>query len=247
MRKAYLFIAAISFLVSSSLAFAQAQTGASVSGVVTDQTGAALRDVAVTIKNVDTGATRTVTTDGGGHYQVSGLPPGRFEVRAAKQGFAEETRTGISLADGQEVTVDIKMQRSAPDACASGHEFATTDCTLTWHGITLYGAYDIGVGWVSHGLPENGYNYEGESLVNRNGYQHRFLVAPNNLSADGSGHQGQGRVSARLVGCVQRFHRHQSAVRPARQRVQDRHHQQWPSQGQLFDRHRRRARGPTLQ
>ena len=101
-----------------------------------------------------------------------------------------------ALAAGQEATVDIKMQRSAPDACASGHEFATTDCTLTWHGITVYGAYDVGVGWVSHGLPENGYNYEGESLVNRNGYQHRFLVAPNNLSADGFRHQGQGRVSA---------------------------------------------------
>ena len=170
---------------------AWAQTGASLSGVVTDQTGAALPDVAVTIKNVDTGATRTIATDGGGHYQASGLPPGRFEIRAAKQGFADETRTGISLAVGQDATVDIKMQRSTPDACASGHEFATTDCTLTWHGITLYGAYDVGVGWVSHGLPENGYNYEGESLVNRNGYQHRFLVAPNNLQQTGLGIRGK--------------------------------------------------------
>jgi predicted porin len=80
---------------------------------------------------------------------------------------------------------------AAPDPCTSGHEFATTDCALTWHGITLYGAYDVGVGWVSHGLPENGYNYEGESLVNRNGYQHRFLVAPNNLSQTGLGIRGK--------------------------------------------------------
>ncbi len=174
---------------------AWAQTGASLSGVVTDQTGAALRDVAMTIKNVDTGATRTIATDGGGHYRTSGLPAGRFEIRAAKQGFADETRTGVSLAVGQDATVDIKMQRrtleGTPDACASGHEFATTDCTLTWHGITLYGAYDVGVGWVSHGLPENGYNYEGESLVNRNGFQHRFLVAPNNLSQTGLGIRGK--------------------------------------------------------
>ena len=170
---------------------AWAQMGASLSGVVTDQTAAALPDVAVTIKNVDTGATRTIATDGGGHFQASGLPPGRFQIRAAKQGFADETLTGIGLAAGQEATVDIKMQRSTPDACTSGHEFATTDCTLTWHGITLYGAYDVGVGWVSHGLPENGYNYEGESLVNRNGYQHRFLVAPNNLSQTGLGIRGK--------------------------------------------------------
>src|SRR6202451_4133920 len=170
---------------------AWAQTGASLSGMVTDQTGAALHDVAVTIRSVETGATRTITTDGAGHYQASGLPLGHFEIRAAKQGFANETRTGIGLAAGQDTTVDIKMQRSTPDACASGHEFATTDCTLTWHGITLYGAYDIGVGWVSHGLPVNGYNYEGEALVNRNGAGSRFLVAPNNLQQTGFGIRGK--------------------------------------------------------
>ena len=82
-------------------------------------------------------------------------------------------------------------QTATPDPCTSGHEFATTDCALSWHGITLYGAYDVGVGYVSHGLPENGYNYEGESLVNRNGYQHRFLVAPNNLSQTGFGIRGK--------------------------------------------------------
>jgi predicted porin len=170
---------------------AWAQTGASLSGVVTDQTGAALPGVAVTIKNVDTGATRTSASDGGGRYRESGLPPGRFEIRAAKQGFADETRTGISLAVGQDSPVDIKMQKSAPDACESGHEFLTTDCTLTWHGITLYGAYDVGVGYVSHGLPENAVNFEGESLVNRNGYQHRFVIAPNNLQQTGFGIRGK--------------------------------------------------------
>jgi predicted porin len=170
---------------------AWAQTGASLSGVVTNQTGAALPDVAVTIKNLDSGATRTIATDGAGHFQASGLPPGRFAIRAAKQGFADETRTGISLAAGQDATVDIKMQTSAPDACASGHEFATTDCSLTWHGVTVYGAYDVGVGWVSHGLPENGYNYEGESLVNRNGHQSRFIIAPNNLQQTGLGVRGK--------------------------------------------------------
>src|SRR5580698_997986 len=188
MRRANLFM----LLWLAMAAFpAWAQTGASISGVVTDQNGAALRDVAVIVKNVDTGATRTITTDGGGRYQASGLPLGRFEIRVSKQGFADETRTGISLAVGDNAMVDIQMHRNTPDVCASGHEFATTDCTLTWHGITLYGAYDIGVGWVSHGLPENGYNYEGASLVNRNGYEHRFLIAPNNLQQTGLGIRGK--------------------------------------------------------
>jgi predicted porin len=96
-----------------------------------------------------------------------------------------------SLAFGQGAKVDTKAPTKSPDPCTSGQEFTTTDCALTWHGITLYGTYDAGVGWVSHGLPENGYNYEGESLVNRNGYQHRFLVAPNNLSQTGLGIRGK--------------------------------------------------------
>ncbi len=79
----------------------------------------------------------------------------------------------------------------APEACSSFHEFVTTACPLTWHGITLYGAYDVGVGWVSHGLPENGYNYEGESLVNRNGNHSQFLLAPNNLQQTGLGIRGK--------------------------------------------------------
>ena len=96
-----------------------------------------------------------------------------------------------TLAFGQDATVDVKTQPKTPDPCTSGREFATTDCTLTWHGITVYGVYDGGIGWVSHGLPENGYNYEGESLVNRNGYQHRFLFAPNNLQQTGLGIRGK--------------------------------------------------------
>jgi predicted porin len=79
----------------------------------------------------------------------------------------------------------------SPAACASVQEFRATDCLLTWNGITLYGAYDVGVGWVSHGLPENGYNYEGESLVNRNGNHSQFLIAPNNLQQTGLGIKGK--------------------------------------------------------
>jgi len=80
---------------------------------------------------------------------------------------------------------------SAPEACSSYQDFVQTACPLTWHGITIYGAYDVGVGWVSHGLPENGYNYEGESLINRNGAGSRFVLAPNNLQQTGLGIKGK--------------------------------------------------------
>jgi predicted porin len=84
-------------------------------------------------------------------------------------------------------TTPAAAAAAGPAGCTSTHEFLATDCTLTWHGVTLYGVYDIGVGWVSHGLAENAYNYEGESLVNRNGNSSQFLVAQNNLSQTGLG------------------------------------------------------------
>jgi hypothetical protein len=79
-------------------------------------------------------------------------------------------------------------------ACSSLQEMLVNDCPLTWNGITLYGAIDVGLGWVSHGLPVNGYNYEGESLVNRNGNHSQFLVAPNNLSQTGVGLKGNEQI-----------------------------------------------------
>ncbi len=95
--------------------------------------------------------------------------------------------TQVSLAQGAAASAP-----AAPAAgCTSGKEFLATDCPLTWHGITLYGTYDVGVGWASHGLPENGVNYEGEALVNRNGNHSQFLIAPNNLSQTGLGVRGK--------------------------------------------------------
>ena len=190
---AILSLLVVMFLLRASSANAQAS--AMISGVITDSSGAAITSAAVTVKDIDTGFTRKTTSDDAGRYQVSALPEGVYEVRAEKPGFEEHTRADVRPAAGTDATVDIKMQQSTPDSssdpCTSGHEFATTDCALTWHGITVYGAYDIGVGYVSHGLPENGYNYEGESLVNRNGYQHRFLIAPNNLQQTGLGIRGK--------------------------------------------------------
>ncbi len=76
---------------------------------------------------------------------------------------------------------------SVTEACGDFKEFSTTACPLTWHGITIFGTYDAGIGWVSHGLPTNPNNYEGESLVNRNGNESRWLITPNNLSQTGLG------------------------------------------------------------
>jgi predicted porin len=98
----------------------------------------------------------------------------------------------VGLVCGALYAESARAQNAPGQAgCTSAKEFFATDCPLTWHGITLYGAYDAGVGWVSHGLPENGWNYEGEALVNRNGNHPQWLVAPNNLQQTGLGIRGK--------------------------------------------------------
>jgi predicted porin len=99
-------------------------------------------------------------------------------VTVASASAAQDT-AGSAIARVENVA---PVAAPVPTGCTSARDFLLSDCALSWHGITIYGAYDVGVGWVSHGLPENGFNYEGEALVNRNGNHSRFLVAPNNLS-----------------------------------------------------------------
>jgi predicted porin len=105
-------------------------------------------------------------------------------MRTVRWGAVAVLALAFGLAQAASAA-DASGPAAAP--CGSFHDFVSTDCPLTWHGITLYGVYDVGVGWVSHGLPENGYNYEGESLVNRNGNSSQWLIAQNNLSQTGLG------------------------------------------------------------
>ncbi len=56
------------------------------------------------------------------------------------------------------------------------------DCPLSWNGITLYGRYDVGAGYETHGVPFNG-NYPNgvETLIKKNSNGSRFTIVPNGL------------------------------------------------------------------
>ncbi|HLX69920.1 MAG TPA: carboxypeptidase-like regulatory domain-containing protein, partial [Verrucomicrobiae bacterium] len=87
----------------------QAQVAASVTGNVTDPSGAPVGSAQVTVKNTETGAIRSSNTDDAGHYQVLSLPVGEYEVSVSKTGFQEAIRSGIQLVVGQEANVDLGL------------------------------------------------------------------------------------------------------------------------------------------
>ena len=92
---------------------AQAQVSGSITGIVTDTSGAPISAAAVTVKNLETGAVRSTTTDDAGRYLVLALPVGQYELRVAKPGFKEAIRTGIQLLIGQEARADLNLQVGA--------------------------------------------------------------------------------------------------------------------------------------
>src|SRR5262249_41108943 len=92
---------------------AQGQVSATLRGVVTDASSTVVPGAEVTVRSLETGATRTTTTDDAGRYLVVSLPVGEYEVRITKSGFQEEVRSGIRLVVGQDATVDLTLQVSA--------------------------------------------------------------------------------------------------------------------------------------
>jgi predicted porin len=117
----------------------------------------------------------------GNSLAASGYYPVKF---TATRFTTADLEPVIKRAIGTAGFNQIKAREAAPAAPASSG-------ALTWHGVTFYGAYDVGLGWVSHGLPQNPYNYEGSSLVNRNANHSRFLVEPDNLSQTSVGIRGR--------------------------------------------------------
>lgn len=106
MRKA---CCGVCLLFASRIALAQVTT-ATLSGTAKDATAAVLPGVTVTVKNVETGVTRTVVSDDQGRYHAPNLSVGGYQVTAELQGFQTEVRTGITLTVGREAIVDFTLK-----------------------------------------------------------------------------------------------------------------------------------------
>jgi len=94
-------------LATTVVALGQSQNG-SISGVVTDQSGAVVANADVTVTNVATGAVRTTTTTSAGDYTVQGLPPQDYKVSVTGAGFGTSVTT-LNVSVGSANTVNVKL------------------------------------------------------------------------------------------------------------------------------------------
>lgn len=81
----------------------------SVSGVLTDESGAVLPGVSVDVIHTETNSARNAVTDDQGRYRITNLPVGKYEVRASLAGFRTARRVGINLTVGEDAVVNLEM------------------------------------------------------------------------------------------------------------------------------------------
>ena len=82
----------------------------SVTGTVTDQSGAVIHGAVVTIEEMDKGFSRSATSRNDGSYEIPLLPPGRYNLTAEKQGFRKFDRSSLTLLVNQHLREDIGLQ-----------------------------------------------------------------------------------------------------------------------------------------
>lgn len=88
---------------------ASAQSTATLSGLVTDPTGAAVPHAQVVVHSLATGLDRTVTTDGAGAYVVPSLQPGDYKLQITAPGFSMDTIEKVTLQVAQTLAVNPKL------------------------------------------------------------------------------------------------------------------------------------------
>lgn len=101
--------ATVTALLLSSLAFSQGER-ATVTGIVTDPSGAIITSAEVSIRNAATNVTSRTQSNASGIYYLPALPPGQYELRVEASGFRAAVISNIPLGVGLTATLDVKME-----------------------------------------------------------------------------------------------------------------------------------------
>ena len=83
--------------------------GGTISGTVTDSTGATLPNAHVLVHNDETGNERRLTTGPDGRYAAPSIPVGTYTVTASADGFSDHSRSGIPLSVGQSQIISLTL------------------------------------------------------------------------------------------------------------------------------------------
>ncbi|HXJ42211.1 MAG TPA: carboxypeptidase-like regulatory domain-containing protein, partial [Bryobacteraceae bacterium] len=92
--------------------YAQLSRG-SITGVLTDSSGAVIPAAKVSVRNISNGAISRSTTNNNGQFTLPNLPPGSYEVVFEEPNFKRLVRSGIELGATEVARVDASMEVGA--------------------------------------------------------------------------------------------------------------------------------------
>jgi hypothetical protein len=97
------------FVLAVTALSAHAQSTATLSGVVSDPSGAVVPNAQVKVVSLQTGAARVIPTDSQGLYAVPSLQPGDYSLQVTSGGFAAYTVQKLTLSVDQQATINVKL------------------------------------------------------------------------------------------------------------------------------------------
>jgi hypothetical protein len=117
--------------------------GGTLSGTITDPSGAGIPQAQITIKNVATGVERIISTNESGFYAASNLLPGEYQVAISAKGFNTDVKSGITINVGARQVFDLALQigtvthRVEVSTEAPAIQLASSDISATVNATTV--------------------------------------------------------------------------------------------------------------
>ena len=174
-------------LFLASLAAADAQIAAAISGQVKDPSGAVIRDATVAVKSLESGATRVSTTDADGSFRFLSLPLGQQEVKVEKTGFKAAIRTGVNLEVGQEAVVNLQLEVGDIAQTITVLEEAPLVNTTPASVSGMVGERNV------KELPLNGRSFDNLITLNPGAINYSSMKSANTTTSDGNSFSVAGR------------------------------------------------------
>ncbi len=171
-----LIIAVLACLLFFGLPLHAQVVGGSISGTVTGESGAAMPDVRLSVKEASTGSARTTTSNTTGLYNIADLAPGSYEMTVAASGFSTQLWAPVNVTAGVERVLNVVMHagdpqqvvrvvappaaasEACPGGCGSANANTVRDTPLNGRDWAALATLQAGVSSVQNGSASGGGN-----------------------------------------------------------------------------------------
>ena len=100
----------LSLFVLTPASFAQFSQRGTISGVVTEASGAVVPQASVSLLDLGRNQTATTNTDATGHYQFPQLLPGNYQGSVGRSGFQKSLSSPLVVSPQSEIRCDVQLQ-----------------------------------------------------------------------------------------------------------------------------------------